>query len=168
MKHLRSAWGETQGETPETPQGVKHLGVSLIETPVALYVKNEGGKMIKTYRYHDCERKHRSRQTLAKCMFPRAIWIHGRTVSHALANRSVSRRPLRCTAMSVSQRLLSVGMIRRCALDQLLRPRDRLGRINHPEPVVHRVNDDRADDDQTLRPQGRTWLPGMRATLTRQ
>lgn len=32
---------------------------------------------MKFYSRHRCERKHRNYLTLAKCMFPRAVWIHG-------------------------------------------------------------------------------------------
>lgn len=33
---------------------------------------------MKIYSRHRCERKHRTTMTLAKCMFPRAVWINGR------------------------------------------------------------------------------------------
>ena len=32
---------------------------------------------VKTYRHHYCERTHRTNQTLARCIWPRAAWIHG-------------------------------------------------------------------------------------------
>lgn len=32
---------------------------------------------MKTYRHHNCTRTHRTWTTLAKCIWPRAIWIHG-------------------------------------------------------------------------------------------
>lgn len=37
----------------------------------------ENGATMKTYRRHRCERNHRTRKTLTKCMFPRAVWILG-------------------------------------------------------------------------------------------
>jgi hypothetical protein len=30
-----------------------------------------------TYRRHNCTRRHRTYATLAKCIWPRAVWIHG-------------------------------------------------------------------------------------------
>jgi hypothetical protein len=32
---------------------------------------------MKTYRRHNCTRTHRTWATLAKCIWPRALWIHG-------------------------------------------------------------------------------------------
>lgn len=32
---------------------------------------------MKTYRRHNCNRQHRSHNTLTRCMFPRAVWISG-------------------------------------------------------------------------------------------
>ena len=32
---------------------------------------------MKTYRRHYCERKHRTYRTLAKCIWPRAVWVVG-------------------------------------------------------------------------------------------
>lgn len=32
---------------------------------------------MKTYRRHNCTRHHRSHNTLAKCIWPHAIWITG-------------------------------------------------------------------------------------------
>ncbi|MEU5624243.1 hypothetical protein [Streptomyces tendae] len=32
---------------------------------------------MKTYRRHNCTRTHRTWTTLAKCIWPRATWIHG-------------------------------------------------------------------------------------------
>lgn len=32
---------------------------------------------MKTYRRHNCTRTHRTYTTLAKCIWPRALWIHG-------------------------------------------------------------------------------------------
>lgn len=32
---------------------------------------------VKTYRRHRCTRKHRTYRTLASCMWPRALWVHG-------------------------------------------------------------------------------------------
>jgi hypothetical protein len=31
----------------------------------------------KTYRRHNCKRRHRSYRTLANCMWPRAVWVNG-------------------------------------------------------------------------------------------
>jgi len=32
---------------------------------------------VKIYRRHYCERRHRTYRTLAKCLWPRALWIVG-------------------------------------------------------------------------------------------
>ena len=32
---------------------------------------------MKTYRRHNCERRHRTLRTLARCMFPKAAWVVG-------------------------------------------------------------------------------------------
>jgi len=32
---------------------------------------------MKTYRRHNCTRTHRTHTTLAKCIWPRTLWIHG-------------------------------------------------------------------------------------------
>jgi hypothetical protein len=32
---------------------------------------------MKTYRRHNCTRTHRTYTTHAKCIWPRALWIHG-------------------------------------------------------------------------------------------
>lgn len=32
---------------------------------------------MKTYRYHYCESRHRSYDTIAKCLWPRAVWVAG-------------------------------------------------------------------------------------------
>lgn len=37
----------------------------------------EPAPQIKVYRRHYCDRNHRSYRTTAKCLWPRAIWIHG-------------------------------------------------------------------------------------------
>lgn len=35
------------------------------------------GHPMKTYRRHNCTRTHRTWTTFAKCIWPRALWIHG-------------------------------------------------------------------------------------------
>jgi hypothetical protein len=32
---------------------------------------------MKTYRRHNCERRHRTWSTFAQCIWPRAVWIAG-------------------------------------------------------------------------------------------
>ena len=44
---------------------------------------------MKTYREHNCARKHRTYAALAKCMFPRAAWVHGEGSYACLARCNV-------------------------------------------------------------------------------
>lgn len=32
---------------------------------------------MKVYRYHDCDRMHRTYMTVARCVWPKALWIKG-------------------------------------------------------------------------------------------
>ena len=32
---------------------------------------------MKVYRQHYCERNHRTMAAVAKCLWPRAVWVHG-------------------------------------------------------------------------------------------
>lgn len=47
---------------------------------------------MKTYRGHNCDRRHRTWTTHARCIWPRAEWIHGNGPHATLARYSVLQR----------------------------------------------------------------------------
>jgi len=45
---------------------------------------------VKIYRKHNCARKHRSYMALAKCVWPKAVWIAGAEGPYATVSRCPS------------------------------------------------------------------------------
>lgn len=46
--------------------------------------------MVKIYSQHNCARKHRSYMTLAKCVWPKAVWVAGEDGPYATVSRCPS------------------------------------------------------------------------------
>lgn len=56
---------------------------------------------VKTYRRHGCQAKHRTYKTVAKCIWPKATWVHGEgAYARARPLPSIDRDPLQGTGGS--------------------------------------------------------------------